>query len=108
MIKYRQSILIAAAILLAASLVLFIAYGHNGLVELNFKKIEKTHLIERNKMLEKKILSYYREIERLKNDLEFLKMLAKHELGWVEKDEVIFKIKSSTSVKQTKNPAPVR
>jgi len=108
MIKYRQSILITAAVLLAASMVLFIAYGNNGFIELNLKKIERARLIERNKMLEKKILSYYREIERLKNDLEFLKILAKHELGWVEKDEVVFKIKSSTSTKQSKNPAPVQ
>jgi cell division protein FtsB len=108
MIKYRQSIFIAATILSAASMVLFIAYGNNGLVELNLKKIERERLIERNKMLEKKILSYYREIDRLKNDLEFLKILAKHELGWVEKDEVVFKIKLSTSAKQNENPTPAQ
>jgi len=108
MIKYQQNILIAAAILSASSMVLFIAYGNNGLVELNLKKIERARLIERNKMLEKKILSYYREIDRLKNDPEFLKILAKHELGWVEKDEVVFKIKSSTSAKQNENPIPAQ
>ena len=99
MIKYKQSILIALAVLLVASLLLFIAYGKNGLIELNMKKAEKTRLIKRNKVLEKEILSYYRQIDRLKNDPEYLKILAKHELGWVEKDEVVFKMKSQTPAK---------
>jgi len=105
MIKHQQSILIAIAILLIASMVLFIAYGNDGLMELNLKKDEKTQLIERNKMLEKEILSNYRVIDRLKNDLEYLKILAKHELGWVEKDEVVIKMKSQTPSKQTGNSA---
>ncbi len=108
MIKYHQSILIAMAILLIASIALFIAYGNNGLIELNHKKNDKALLLKRNKMLEKVILSHYSEIDRLKNDLEFLKILAKHELGWVEKDEMVFKIKSSTSAKHTGNSAPAQ
>ncbi len=94
--KYKQSILIAMAILLVASMALFIAYGNNGLIDLNLKKVDKNNMIERNKKLEKVILSHYRQIDRLKNDLEFIKVLAKHELGWVEKDELVFKMKSNT------------
>lgn len=89
--------MIATCILLIASLALFIAYGDNGLVELNSKKIEKKQLIIRNQKLQKEILSDYRQINRLKNDLDFIKVLAKHELGWVEKDEVVFKIRSNTT-----------
>ncbi len=108
MTKYKQSILIAIAILLVASMALLIAYGKNGLIELNVKKNEKTHLIKRNKKLVKEILSYYREIDRLKNDVEFLKILAKHELGWIEKDEVVFKMKAPTSAKKTGNSTPAQ
>lgn len=95
--KFKKSLIIAVSILLIASLALFIAYGDNGLVELNSKKAEKKQLIIRNQKLQKEILSDYRQVDRLKNDLDFIKVLAKHELGWVEKDEVVFKIRSKTT-----------
>lgn len=95
--KFKKSLIIAASILLIACLALFIAYGDNGLVELNSKKAEKKQLIIRNQKLQKEILSDYRQVDRLKNDLEFIRVLAKHELGWVEKDEVVFKIRSKTT-----------
>ena len=52
-----------------------------------------TYLLKKNHELIQKNLSLYREIERLKNDPEYVENVARNELGVIGKDEVVIKVK---------------
>lgn len=89
--RSRKNILIALTVLLMSSLLIFIVFGENGLVDLNRLKTERDYLLQKNKALTKENLSLYREIERLKKDPEYVENVARQELGVIGKDEVILK-----------------
>ena len=79
-------------------MLLFIVFGENSLTDLYQLKIKKDSLSKKNDALKKKNLSLYREIERLKNDPEYVEDVARKELGVIGKDEVIIKVKPKPSV----------
>ena len=87
----RKDILFAIALLLMSSLLIFIIFGENGLVDLNRLKTERDHLLLKNEALKNENLSLYRAIERLKKDPEYVENVARQELGVIGKDEVILK-----------------
>ena len=95
----KQNIFLALTILLLSSLFLFIVFGENGLVDLNRLKKERDNLLQKNEALTQENLSLYREIERLKNDPEYVENVARQELGVIGKDEVIFKTPKSRKAK---------
>ena len=74
-------------------MLLFIVFGENSLTDLYQLKIKKDNLSKKNDLLKKENLSLYREIERLKNDPEYVEDVARKELGVIGKDEVIIKVK---------------
>ena len=89
--RLRKNILIALTILLLSSLLIVIIFGENGLLDLNRLKAERDILLQKNTALTQENLSLYREIERLKNDPEYVENVARQELGVIGKDEVILK-----------------
>lgn len=96
----KKNILIAFAILVLFSLIMFIILGENGLTDLNRLTMERDSLLKKNDELVQKNLSLHREIERLKNDPEYVENVARKELGVIGKDEVIFKVKKSKKAKK--------
>ena len=95
----KQSILLALSILAMSLLLMFIVFGENGLVDLNSLKMERDILLLKNKELTQENLSLYREVERLKNDPQYVENVARQELGVIGKDEVIFKTKKDRKAK---------
>ena len=95
----KKNILLAAAIVLVALLLMFIVFGENGLVDLNRLKAERDSLLEKNAELIQQNLLLCREIERLKTDPEYVKSLARKELGMIGKDEVVIKVKKGGPAK---------
>jgi cell division protein FtsB len=89
--KSRQTIFLALTILLLSSLLLFIVFDDNGLIDLNRLKAERNNLLQKNEALKQENLSLYREIERLRNDPKYVENVARQELGVIGKDEVILK-----------------
>lgn len=87
----RKNILFAAIICLLSSLLLFIVFSENGLLDLNRLKAERNQLLQKNAALNQENLSLYREIERLKKDPEYVENVARKELGVIGKDEVVIK-----------------
>lgn len=69
-------------------------FGENGLVDLYKLKKENAALIEANKAIARENKSYLDEINRLKNDLSYIESLARKDLGFVSKDEIIFQTKT--------------
>lgn len=72
---------------------MFIIFSENGLADLKQLKTERDILLKKNDELIRKNLSLYREIERLKNDPEYVENVARKELGVIGKDEVVIKVK---------------
>ncbi len=89
----KQNILLAFAIIVLFSLLMFTLFGEHGLADLNRLKTERDILLKKNDELIRKNLSLYREIERLKNDPEYVENVARNELGVIGKDEVVIKVK---------------
>ena len=74
------------------SLLIFTIFGENGLNDLYLLKTERDILLKKNDELIRENLSLYREIERLKNDPEYVENVARNELGVIGKDEVVIKV----------------
>ena len=95
----KQTILLSLSILIIFSLLLFIVFGDNGLVDLNLLKRERNGLIEKNAGITMDNLSLYREIDRLEHDSGYIEDVVRRELGLIAEDEVIFKVKGVHKVK---------
>ncbi|MDL1964312.1 MAG: septum formation initiator family protein [Deltaproteobacteria bacterium] len=91
--NWKQKILLYLSIPIIFSLLLFIIFDDNGLVDLNALKKEKNELIEKNAVITMDNLSLYREIDRLKHDSIYIEDVVRRELGLIGKNEVIFKLK---------------
>ena len=89
----KKNILLAFAIVVLFWLLMFIIFSENGLADLKRLKTERDILLKKNDELTQKNLSLYREIERLKNDPEYVENVARKELGVIGKDEVVIKVK---------------
>jgi cell division protein FtsB len=89
----KKNILLAAAIVVMFLLSMFILFGKNGFADLNRLKAERDGLLTKNAELIQQNLLLCREIERLKTDPEYIKSLARQELGMIGKDEVVIKVK---------------
>lgn len=72
---------------------MFILFGKNGFADLKQLKAERDGLLTKNAELIQQNLLLCREIERLKTDPEYIKSLARQELGMIGKDEVVIKVK---------------
>jgi len=95
-VSSREKILFSLAILLMFSMLLFILFGDSGLADLRLLKMERDRLIEKNDKRAQDNLLLYREIDRLKNDLQYIENVARQELGMIGKDEVVVKINDSS------------
>ncbi len=91
----KQKILLSLSILVIFSLLLFIIFGDNGLVDLNLLKRERDGLIEKNAGITMDNLSLYREIDRLEHDSGYIEDVVRRELGLIADGEVIFKFKNN-------------
>ncbi len=89
----KQKILLSLSILIIFSLLLFIVFGDNGLVDLNLLDKKRNRLIEKNAEISMNNLSLYREINRLEHDFGYIEDVVRRELGLIAEDEVIFKLK---------------
>jgi len=98
--RLNQNIILGLAIMTIFLLLLFIVFGEKGLTDLHRLKMKKEDLTLKNEELIKENLSLYREIERLKNDPEYVENVARKELGVIGKDEVIIKVKNRKAKKE--------
>ena len=87
----KQSILLSISILFLLGLFFFIIVSEQGFADLRFLKKERDRLIEENKRLTRENFSISVEIDRLKNDPEYIENVARRELGMIGEDEIILK-----------------
>ncbi len=70
-----------------------IIFGDNGIADLRLLQTKRDHLIEKNETLARENVQLYHQIERLKNDPDYIESIARRELGMIGKDEVILKLR---------------
>ena len=87
----NQGIVLSIVALFLCSLLFFIIFSENGLTDLNILKKEKTELILENQRIAEKNQTLSIEIDRLKNDPDYIENVARRELGMIGKDEMIVK-----------------
>jgi cell division protein FtsB len=92
----KKNILLAFGIGVLFYLLISIIFGENGFADLKRLKTERDVLLKTNNELIQENLSLCREIERLKNDPEYVENVARKELGVIGKDEVVVKVKKGT------------
>jgi len=93
----RQKIFLTGAVLVLCSLCALIIFGDNGLSELSRLRLELDGLLSDNRSKSHENLSMYREVERLKNDYDYIEDVARNQLGVISKDEIILKINENGS-----------
>ena len=94
----NKNIMIGLAIMMMIMMLLFVVFGEKGLTDLHRLKTQKDNVSLKNEELTKENLSLYREIDRLKHDPGYVENVARKELGFVGKDEVIIKVKPKPSI----------
>ena len=87
----RQNLLLSAAILILFGMMSLIIYGDKGMADLKLLRQGRDELRQTNADLVQENLMLYRSIERLKKDPVFIENVARHELGVIKKNEIIFK-----------------
>ncbi len=95
----KKNILLSFGIMVLFCLLIFIIFGENGFADLKQLKTERDILLKKNDELNQKNLSLCREIERLKNDPEYVENVARKELGVIGRDEVVINVKKGGKAK---------
>jgi cell division protein FtsB len=89
----KHKIIVISGMVMLFSFLFVIALGDRGAVDLYQLHLTKVRLNGSTLELQKKNEAIYRNIQRLKNDPEFIENIARTELGMVGKDEVVFQFK---------------
>jgi cell division protein FtsB len=90
----KHGILLSIAVLLLLSLFFFIIISEHGYSDLRYLQKERDRLAQENQRLDRKNLDIGVEIDRLKNDPEYIENIARQELGMIAEDEIILKPKN--------------
>jgi len=88
-------------ILLTLALLLLIFFSKNGVMEYGKLKKQEADITAQTVQVAKENRKIEKEIKSLKNDINYIKHLAKHEQEMAEPGELIFK---NTTEKKEKSP----
>ena len=87
----RHRVIISLGGLILVALLFFIVFSERGLADLNWLRKEKRILLERNASVSASNEALSMEIDRLKNDPEYIEQIARRELGMIGREEMIIK-----------------
>ena len=89
----KLKIIVVTAMLALFSFLFVIAFGDRGAVDLYQLHLKKVRLNGLSFEVEKKNPALYRNIQRLKDDPEYIEDIARTELGMVGKDELVYQFR---------------
>lgn len=78
---------ISAMIILAC----LILYGKNGFMDVHRLKFREQAIISENDAINEANRVLERKVDRLKSDIGYIEHIARHDLGMVAKDELVFR-----------------
>ncbi|MGD9730561.1 MAG: septum formation initiator family protein [Desulfamplus sp.] len=80
-----------SAISVMIVLAFLILYGKNGFMDVHKLKLQEEAIISENDAINESNKILERKINRLKSDISYIEHIARHELGMVSKDELVFR-----------------
>ncbi len=89
----KHKIIVVTAMLALFSFLFVIGLSDRGAVDLYQLHLRKVRLNGLSFEVEKKNTALYRNIQRLKNDPEYMEDIARTELGMVGKDELVYQFR---------------
>jgi cell division protein FtsB len=95
----RHRVIISLGGLILVALLFFIVFSERGLADLNWLRKEKRVLLERNASVSATNEELSMEIDRLKNDPDYIEQIARRELGMIGREEMIIKSRDSAGKK---------
>jgi cell division protein FtsB len=87
----KQGVLLALAVCLIVSLMFFIVFSARGLADLNLMKKERDRIQAQNREITRENLTLGVEIDRLRNDPQYIESVARREFGMIAQDEIVVK-----------------
>lgn len=87
----KQGVLLALAVCLIVSLMFFIVFSARGLADLNLMKKERDRIRAQNREITGENLTLGVEIDRLRNDPQYIESVARREFGMIAQDEIVVK-----------------
>lgn len=87
-----EKIFLFFTIMLFLLVLSLIVFSKNGVLDYTRLEKEKAAVLQKNAKIKSSNQSLSREIRRLKQDLDYLRHVARHDLGMTAEDEVVFKV----------------
>jgi cell division protein FtsB len=94
-VNLKDKIFFSIVFVVLFSIFVMAVFGEKGLLDLYRLKNEHAELSETNKEIARENISLLNEINRLKTDLVYVESVARKDLGFVTKDEIIFQTKTT-------------
>jgi cell division protein FtsB len=94
-VNLKEKVFFSVVFFILFSIFVMAVFGKKGLVDLYKLKKEHAEVVEANKEIARENKSFLNEINRLKNDLSYIESVARKDLGFVTKEEIIFQTKTS-------------
>ena len=90
----RHRFVISLSSLVLVALLFFIVFSERGLADLSWLRKERNALLEQNAGVAAENEAISIEIDRLKNDPDYIEQIARRELGMIGREEMIVKSRS--------------
>jgi cell division protein FtsB len=94
-VSLKEKVFFSIIFFVLFSIVVMAVCGEKGLIDLYKLKKEYVEVVEANKEIARENKSFLNEINRLKNDLVYVESVARKDLGFVSKEEIIFQTKTT-------------
>jgi len=94
-VNLKDKIFFSIVFVVLFSIFVMAVFGEKGLLDLYRLKKEHAELSETNKEIARENKSLLIEINRLKTDLVYVESVARKDLGFITKDEIIFQTKTT-------------
>lgn len=87
----KQGLLLGAMLCFLIALLFFIVFSERGLADFNMMKKERDRLQDQNRQITQDNLTLGVEIDRLKNDPNYIESVARKDFGMIGQDEIVVK-----------------
>lgn len=87
----KQGLLLVASLFFLIALLFFIVFSERGLADFNMMKKERDRIRGQNGQIVQDNLGLGVEIDRLKNDPQYIESVARKDFGMIGQDEIVVK-----------------
>jgi len=87
----KQGLVLMAAVFFSAALLFFIVFSERGLADFQRMKKERERIHAHNRQIIQENLVLGVEIDRLKNDPQYIESVARRDFGMIGQEEIVVK-----------------